>query len=150
MHIIMNVLKENDYLDRINAYTLSDWKPLLDLIPDIEAEKKFGEAVGGGFIDENTIELPNYLESLIVISFREIVYQIPIMIDFDWSRWNEGRKMAGDKDFDFDTVDIPTKCKIITAIVRNDRFCDGALVDAFQRGLILKVLKSIEKQLYTK
>ena len=31
-------------------------------------------------------------------------------------------------DFNFNTIEIPTICKIITAIVRNNRFCDGALV----------------------
>ncbi len=55
--------------------------------------------------------------------------------------------MANDKNFDFDSVDIPTKCKLITAIVRNDRFCEGALVSAFESGLILKILKSIKRQL---
>ncbi len=50
-------------------------------------------------------------------------------------------------EFDFDTLDIPEKCKLITAIERNDRFWDGALVSAFESGLISRILKSIEKQL---
>lgn len=53
--------------------------------------------------------------------------------------------MAGDESFDFDSADLIKKCKLITAIVRNDRFCEGALVSAFESGLILKILKSIEK-----
>ena len=69
------------------------------------------------------------------------------MIDFDWGKWDEGREMAQNKDFDFDTVDIPTKCKLITAFVRNDRFCTGALAGAFTSGIMLRILKSIEKQL---
>jgi hypothetical protein len=35
--------------------------------------------------------------------------------------------MADDENFDFDTVDISVKCKLITAIMCNDRFCEGAL-----------------------
>ena len=146
----MNVLNESDYIEKLNSYTLSDWKPLLDLIPKIESQEKFGISMGGDMDDENTIYMPYYIESGIVNEFREIVYAIPIIIDYDWAGWKEGRGMARDNDFDFDTVDIPTKCKIITAIVRNDRFCDGALAGAFERGLILKVLKSIERQLYLK
>jgi len=58
--------------------------------------------------------------------------------------------MLNDKNFDFDSVDLVTKCKLITAIVRNDRFCEGALADTdladtFESGLILKILKSIQK-----
>ncbi len=58
--------------------------------------------------------------------------------------------MARDDNFDFGTTDILKKCKLITAIVRNDRFCEGALVSAFESGLILKILKSIEKEISVK
>ena len=53
-------------------------------------------------------------------------------------------------DFNFNTIEIPTICKIITAIVRNNRFCDGALVSQFESGLILKLLKAIQYQINTK
>lgn len=51
-----------------------------------------------------------------------MVYEILVMIDFDWPGWKEGRGMANDTDFDIDSVDIPTKCKVISAIVHNDVF----------------------------
>ena len=76
-----------------------------------------------------------------------IVYRLPIIISFDWGAWEEGRKIASNDDFDLDTLDLPAKCKLITAIVRSDRFCEGTLVSAFESGLILRILKSIEKQI---
>ena len=72
---------------------------------------------------------------------------MPIIISFDWGAWEYGREITSNDEFDFDTLDIPEKCKLITAIVRNDRFCDGALVSAFESGLISRILKSIEKQI---
>ena len=144
----MKVLDESDYIEKLNSYTLSDWKPLLNMIPRIESQIKFGIAKGGEMVDVDTITISIYIESGIIEEFRDVVYAIPIMIGFDWGGWSEGRKIVSDENYDYDSVDIPTKCKIITAIVRNDRFCDGALLSAFERGLILKVLKSIEKQLY--
>jgi hypothetical protein len=71
---------------------------------------------------------------------------MPIMI-FDWISWDEGKKMIENRNFNFDTINIATKCKLITSILRNDRFCDGALIEAFESGLILRILQSIEKQL---
>lgn len=68
------------------------------------------------------------------------------MIDFDWGSRDEGLIIAGDVNFDFDTIDIPAKCKLLSAIVRNDRFCEGALVSAFKSGQVPKMLKSITKQ----
>ncbi len=145
----MRVLNEANYVKAINSYSMQDWKPLLDLIPKIAQTKSFGESFGGG-IKDGVYYLPNWSSAEIVYEFQEIVYKIPIIIGFNWGGWDEGRKIASDETFDFDKIDIPTKCKLITAFVRNDRFCDGALSGAFQRGTILKILKSIEKQLEEK
>jgi len=144
----MNFLKENNHLEKISSYTKLDWKPLLDLIPKIEKVKKFGDDKGAmKLLQQGLIDMNSYVEDEIVEEFRQVCYSIPIIIDFDWGSWDEGQKMVSDDNFDYDTIDIPTKCKIITAIVRNDRFCSGRLVDAFETGIMIKVLKSIRKQL---
>lgn len=139
-------LNENNYIETINGFSSSDWKPILDLIPEIEQISTFGEMKGGEKNAEGIMVLPYWIESRVVSHFHRIVYYMPIIIDFDWGSWHEGRGMARDESFDFNSVDIPTKCKIITAIVRNDRFCEGALVSAFESGLILKILKAIRQQ----
>jgi hypothetical protein len=122
---------------------------LLDLIPEIENTLSFGEWTGGDKNKEGVIQLPYGITENIISRFLEIVYSIPIIIIFDWVAWDEGRTMASDANFDFDETDLLTKCKLITGIVRNDRFCEGALISAFKSGLILKILKSIEKQVST-
>ena len=95
-------------------------------------------------------QIPHCEPAPIVLRFLKVVYSIPIIISFDWVSWEEGRKIASNPDFDFDSVNLVTKCKLITAIVRNDRFCEGALVAAFESGLILKILESIEKEVNNK
>jgi len=141
------ILTEKNYKEKISSFSRQDWQQLFDLINEIENTSEF-EILEEEEKEENgVIKLPNYLEVPVVSRFREIVYEIPIIIDFDWGSWDEGRKMARTENFDIDTIDIPTKCKLITAIVRNDRFCDGALASAFDSGLLLKILKSIRKQI---
>jgi hypothetical protein len=140
----MSIL-DNNYVEIINSFTKEQWKPLLDLITIIEKTEKFGEVGGGEQDSDGVFTMPYSIPSDIVCRFEEIVYEIPVIINFDWSAWGEGREMLNNKDFDLNTIDIPTKCKLITAIVRNNRFCDGVLVDMFEKGVILKILKSIEK-----
>ena len=142
-------LKEKNYIEKINSFSALEWKPLIELIPRIENTEKFGEAVGGE-IEDGVIQIPYWVQGEIVSEFFEIVSAMPIIIDFDWGSWDEGRTMVRDEYFNFDTIDIPTKCKLITAIVRNDRYCDGALIGAFESGLIQKILKSIKKQIERK
>lgn len=138
-------LMDDNYIEKINALKNKDWQPLFDLIPEIENTSSFGEMISEGKDENGTIIFPFWNHFPIIDKFLEIVYNIPIIIQFDWPDWDEGRKIAR-PDFDFDTLDIPTKCKLITAIVRNDRFYEGALINAFESGLILNILKSIRKQ----
>ncbi len=141
------VIDEQDCTDKINTYTLQDWKPLFALIPKIENTSVFGQLVGGDKNEDGVIQIPFSVPADIVSQFLKIVYAIPIIIAFDWNAWDEGREMARNKNFIFDSVDLITKCKLITAIIRNDKFSEGALVAAFESGLILNVLKSMEKEI---
>ena len=141
------VLTEKNYKKRLYAFNQEDWQPLIELIPKIKSTSKFGEMVGGEIYEKGNIDFPYCIEAPIVTKFLKIIYDMPIIIDFNWGAWEEGRKIASDEDFDFNRLDLPTKCKLITALVRNDRFCEGVLVSAFESGLILRILKSIEKQI---
>lgn len=140
------ILTEENYIEQINGFHKDHWKPLLDLIPEIEKTSKFGEMK---FPDnkDGIISPPFYVESPVVFTFLEVVYKLPIIVDFNWPEWNEGQNILNDKNFNFDSIDIPTKCKLITAIVRQDRFSEGTLIRAFDSGLMYKILISIKKQL---
>jgi hypothetical protein len=117
------ILSEENYLDSINSYNKAHWQPMLDLIPEIEASNR------------------------VIHIFQHLADTMGIMISFDWGSWQEGKDILEGKTFDFDRVDIPTKCKLISMIIRNDRFCQGYLESTFKNGIILGILKSIEKQL---
>ena len=67
-----------------------------------------------------------------------------VLAGFDWPSWDEGRAIAGDPDR-VKTVDLLTIRKIITALVRNERFCDGSLQAAHGRGVIQAILQRIEQ-----
>ena len=117
------ILSEENYLDSINSYNKAHWQPMLDLIPEIEASNR------------------------VIHIFQHLADTMGIMISFDWGSWQEGKDILEGKTFDFDRVDIPTKCKLISMIIRNDRFCQGYLESTFKNGIILGILKSIERQL---
>jgi len=42
------------------------------------------------------------------------------------------------------TVDLETKRRLITCLVRSDRFNEETLISAFESGVILKILKALE------
>ncbi|GAG66801.1 unnamed protein product [marine sediment metagenome] len=114
--------KETDFEGKINSLKRSDFKPLLNLIPKIQATSWFGKLKGGTKNKDGSICMPYYEENEVVSLFRSIAYDIPIIIPFDWGKWEKGRKIVNNPYFDYRTIDRITICKIITAIVRNDRF----------------------------
>lgn len=137
----------DDFIEVINSYTKEQWRPLLDLIPTIEKTEKFGEIGGGTLEKDGSFLLPYSIPGEIINRFKEVVYDIPIIISFDWGSWSHGNEIVHGENFDYNSIDIPTKCMAITTFVRADRFVDGVLVDAFEKGKILKILKSIHRQL---
>jgi hypothetical protein len=141
------LLNEDNYIEIINSYDRGHWQPLLDLIPVIESTEIFEDIPDNDKVDSEIFQMPSLIRSSLAMKFSSLVYKLGIIISFDWPHWDEGRAIANKEDFDFDLIDIPTKCKLITAVVRNDRFCDGALIGAFETGFILKILQSIKKQL---
>ncbi|MDY0254275.1 MAG: DUF6508 domain-containing protein [Tenuifilaceae bacterium] len=138
---------EGDYKEVISKYTQKDWQPMLDLIPEVEKTREFGKIGGGGKDENGVLIMPYSIPSEIVCRFEEIVYDIPIVISFDWGSWSKDNSIIHSGNFDYDTIDIPTKCMVITTFARANRFVDGVLVDAFEKGQILKILRSIERQL---
>ncbi len=140
------MLTEENYIEVIESYQKKDWQPVFDLIQEIDSSDKFYEIVESKKNEDGVISMPYFKTSETIDKFLKIVHNLPLLVVFDWSGWEEGTNMINDIDFDYDKIDIPTKCKIITAIVRKDRFCDGTIASAFEDGLILKILKSIQKQ----
>lgn len=137
---------ENDK-GNIESMSLEDWKPLLGLIPVIEKTETFATPGVISYPGKDTVEFGPSKQAAVVYTFSMVVYQVRISIDVDWSPWEEGKRLVENPDTDYESIDIPTKCKLITAFVRNDRFCSGALASRCKEGTILRILTSIRHQI---
>ena len=130
----------------IDNLSKKDWKKLFDLIPRIEQTKHFTlekglekDPVSGDII------IKPISEKKIV---RELVYildELNLLIDFNWVDWKEGREIDVGKDFE--NQDTITLLKLISAYIRNDRYCDGLLASKFENRSIEKILKQIKKNI---
>ncbi|MGJ8743106.1 DUF6508 domain-containing protein [Polaribacter sp.] len=87
----------------------------------------------------NIYKVSEELNRDFMLLFRQQKWQIM----FDWVNWDEGRVITRNKTFDYTSIDLETKCKLLTAIVRNDRFHEGAIKSSLNSGLIITILKSM-------
>ncbi len=138
---------DEDISGAIKKLSKEEWKKLFDLIPEIEKTEKFTK--GGGVVKEpdnpDVYIINPVIEKKIVWDFRNIMNELDLLIDFDWMDWDEGREIASNQDFEGrDTI---TLLKLISAFIRNDHFCEGALAARFEERSIEKILKQIKKNI---
>ena len=141
---MMNLDKIEDHIVRLPS---DKWNKLFALIPIIESTKEF--IISGGIEeDENDSDIFNItpvIEAKVVLDFERIMYELDLVISFDWAEWSEGHVIAGKRAYeDLNTL---TLLKLLTAFIRNNRFCDGALADKFQDGSVGTILKWLKKNI---
>jgi len=131
----------------IKRISKKDWEKLFKLIPVIEKTKDFVES--GGIVDDpNNPEgfmITPIIEKNIVWDLEKTLDKLNLLIAFNWGDWDEGREIASKQDFE--NKDTITLLKLISAFIRNNRFCDGALASRFEDRSIEKILKQIKKNI---
>jgi hypothetical protein len=64
-------------------------------------------------------------------------------VPFDWREWKEGQEMINDPEQDYSQLDSVTLCKLLTLIVRAERFYEGYLNKSLQNGSVLKIVTAL-------
>ena len=103
-----------------------------------------GEVQGGDESEPGVFRMPFVSYDRAVDSFVEAAYQHSwILRDFDWPAWAQSAEAQSLRD-DEAAIGVATAeqlARLLTVCIRQDRFVDGALLAAFQSGLILRIVE---------
>ena len=134
----------NEWQQAIANLTSEDWKELSALNDAIQAnELPWGETVEPIKTAEHQFEVGYVSHSALLSEFIKIWYEKDLVIPFDWQAWREGKHwLTLDGETKYDTLDDETALKLITAIIRNDRFADGVLLHHFDTGVMQKIINT--------
>lgn len=135
--------------EHLKTISKSDWQQLFDILTEINQTKSFGEIIGGKKLSNGSIMMPFWVPAEIVERFLKLVYKLGIVPVFDWMNWKEGKKILCDKNKDYTLLNTITLCKLLTTIIRADRFNDGFLISCFEDGTISKIIKGLQVNLET-
>jgi hypothetical protein len=127
----------------INTLTTNDWDKLISLLQEIEVTRNFGELKGGEQLENDSITFPYWSSSEVVKKAFKIIHELNLVPAFNWTSWDEGKAILNNQDFNYSNLDTITLCKLLTTIVRSDRFNDGFFVFNFENGVIPKIIKTI-------
>lgn len=127
---------KQEIVERVNAFTIKDWAELQDLYIRLMSHKgSFSEMGGGQEIEPNVIEMPYTIEKPIVVEARKFFLSKHLIVPYDWSHWEEGKAMFRVNEEDrFKDISLTDVIKLFIAVIRNDRFADGAWADLFENG----------------
>jgi len=129
--------------EHINTLTKNDWDKLIALLQEIEVTRNFGELKGGEQLEDGSITFPYWSSSEVVKKAFKIIHELNLVPAFNWTSWAEGKSILNNQDFNYSNLDTITLCKLLTTIVRSDRFNDGFFVFNFENGVIPKIIKTI-------
>ena len=126
-----------------------NWQLLFDLLPEIRQTKKFGRVVGSKRMPDGNMSLPFWLEAEVVSKFFNTAYFLGIVSTFEWATWKEGIDILNDPDTDFNDYGVDTLCKLLTFVLRCDKFCEGYLVNSFESGAMTAIIEAIQAKVDT-
>jgi len=126
----------------IKSISTTSWNRLFDLIPRIQSTSKFGKWKDGEKNSNGIIETPALILNNVVKDFTSIMYELELVLDFDWVNWDKGAEIL--RSGNFEKEDTITLIKLLTSIIRNDRFNEGLLVDMFENNTIERILTQVK------
>lgn len=137
------------FQERINQIDSYEWKSLFRLIPDIEATDNFAFEIRGEALKNGVFILPHTQNAPVVSDFEHRIQSMGLLkSDFNWMGWPEGKAILKHDNVNFENLDIQYLCKLLILIYRTDELLKGYLVQCFERGIILNILKSLEQKVY--
>lgn len=123
-------------------------KKILEFLPKFQDAKfKPGKWHSSKQIDENTLTFPYYEYSTSVSKFLQTLYAEGFIYPFDWGSWDYGVKLSRNPEL-VQKANLLTLRKLMTAHVRQDRFCEGHLASVFKNGLVVCLLERL-KEIYS-
>lgn len=138
------MIEEKEFENHLLTFERKNWDRLFRLLPEIEKATVFGELKGGSELNDGSIQMPFWSRSKIADDFLVVFHSINLSVIFDWASWKEGKNILNQKDVDLNKLDTLTLCKLLTTIVRADRFNDGYLISCFENGIVPKIIKAIK------
>lgn len=125
--------------EHLKTISKEDWDKLFKLIDELKET---------GNITKYVSIFATYDDVEILQKIITTLNELDLIVGFDWITWKEGWVFANNIKQDKETYDLITLCKIITQIVRHDRFCSGYLVDKINDGTVVKILEGMRQLIF--
>ncbi len=119
-----------------------NWRALREALARVEATASFGTWTDSTQQADGTWLMPYTTLSDESEQFLRAFGGLGFHLPFDWMDWERGRTLARDPEL-LDAATPAEAAMLIVALSRSDRFVEGALLDAFDSGLIQRATRRL-------
>jgi hypothetical protein len=94
----------------------------------------------------NAYTFPQFEYSEVADRFCKMLYDTGWIQDFDWGKWKdgpEGQQLLGHRQA-IAAADCDQLAKLLTTLVRQDRFAEGLLAEAYEDKILLAIVERAE------
>jgi hypothetical protein len=112
-------------------------------LPDLERGMHFGEWRGGNADERGVIQMPWFDFSTAARAFVADLGRCGWVTPFDWPAWaatERGRRLVTDPAA-IAGASVEDLGRILTTLVRGDRFSEGTLVNAYETGVLTAIVR---------
>ena len=136
-----------DFETHLNGISINEWETLFALLPELRKGNEFEKEDGLENLEKEKLKSVSQVSDKTIRKIMDIIYSLNIIPVFDWKSWRFGIDILERKNFDYSTLDKITLCKLLTCIVRENRFDPGFLDSCFKDGKMEKILTNLKNDI---
>ena len=134
------------FLEALGRATPASWTELWAALDGLDGVEEFATWAGGEVIDtavvdgveRPVIQVPYPIYSEAVERLRAAIGGCGLVVPFDWMQWDGNRRYRGG--VGLDGAPVADAVRMVTAVVRSERFGDGSIEGALRDGTLQAAL----------
>lgn len=139
-------LTDGEIEDRLTAATDQRWQDLWDAVAALAAEPEKGRWAGGEMIEGDrgpVLQMPYVVYSPAALDVVAKIGGLGANQPFDWQAWGGLTRYPGGRGLE--AAPVAEAIRMVTAIVRADRFSEGTLLASLEGGTFMAAVDRLRR-----
>ncbi|HVE76449.1 MAG TPA: DUF6508 domain-containing protein [Actinomycetota bacterium] len=130
----------DDEIEQGLRASTGNWDELWKIWHQVQSERDYGTWAGGQKVDtrvvdgveQAVIQMPYVEHPRKVMHLIGLIYELGLVVPFDWSAWVKGKEYP--RDASLEGAPVADAVRLLTAILRADRFNEGTIRSTLEDG----------------
>jgi hypothetical protein len=132
--------------EHLKSIPQTQWQQLFSLLDELEKQGNFSSPSSSMQLAEGITVVSGPGRDKVVLRFLSQVSDMQLAPVFDWGKWEEGIALLKVYATDYSHLGLVDLCKLLTVIIRNDRFVEGFLDACLAKGVVQAIVGEMKSR----